>query len=108
MYKIIIFLIVTSAFVVNVHSAIPCTFDSECMVYGYQYKCMYGQCQLGYQAGPQVQCYQDVNCYTKGIYYKCKNNTCVSSNNKICLTDSDCKKNKVNRYCRNNHCNWYR
>ncbi|CAG2174158.1 unnamed protein product, partial [Oppiella nova] len=82
--------------------AIRCTFDAECTVSGVVHQCVNGQCQLA--PGPVVECYQDVNCYAYGIYFKCENAKCVPSDHKICLSDADCKKNKLHKHCKENHC----
>ncbi|CAG2112874.1 unnamed protein product [Medioppia subpectinata] len=106
-------------------TALPCNFDAECTVEGVPHYCVAKQCSLtpapgspvravipGQVAGlpsvvgPYVECRIDVDCYPKGIYQKCSKSRCVPADNKICLTNDDCKKNRWNNKCRDNHCTW--
>ena len=74
-----------------------CRYDSDC---GGFKRCVGGYCQTN-----SDECFKTIDCRYKGLYLKCKGRRCVKSDHKICLTDQDCKKNVLNRKCKeDNNC----
>ncbi|XP_054154702.1 low-density lipoprotein receptor-related protein 1-like [Oppia nitens] len=51
------------------------------------------------------KCDTHLDCLAKrGIYSKCRHHKCVKSHRKICVTDNDCKQNRLHKKCKKNQC----
>jgi len=84
--------------VIMIDMSTSCVFDSECTINGIVNRCVNGQCMI------VGECHKDIDCRSRGIYWKCENAKCVSSDRKTCISNDDCKKNKLHKRCVKNHC----
>lgn len=77
-----------------------CRYDSDCG--SKQVQCVNGLCV----STAKIECQRHRDCLKNhGKYSECnKQNECIKSKHKICLSDKDCSGNMVNRKCKQDRC----